>query len=405
MTEDAGKADLKEDYHRYVMRKALFTTAVLASIFIISGVALTLGGRDISFTQAYGIIWDHLTGNIPAKGTEAFYDDYAIWNVRLPRIIVGIVAGACLAVGGAAMQSEFYTLQADPYTTGISSGAVFGVSVAIVLGFGLGTSVGLYGLVLNAFIFGMVPAAVIILISRFTHSSPATLILAGVAMSYLFNAASTLLLIGTSSEKLQEAYLWQIGTLENVNWDYVPVMAIITIVGTIFMLLVSPKLNLLTTGDASAKSLGIDPETFRMVILAVLSVMTASVVGFVGIIGFIGLVSPHIVRTIIGADNKYLIPASALFGAAFLLIADLISRLIIYPGSIAVGVVMSFIGAPIFLALIIRSRKEMWLYGPFFGRIPDTFQEHIFIQESDVRHRMHRRVGDSDRFGSVDGRI
>lgn len=360
MTEDAGKADLKEDYHRYVMRKALFTTAVLASIFIISGVALTLGGRDISFTQAYGIIWDHLTGNIPAKGTEAFYDDYAIWNVRLPRIIVGIVAGACLAVGGAAMQSAVKNPLADPYTTGISSGAVFGVSVAIVLGFGLGTSIGMYGLVLNAFIFGMVPATVIILISRFTHSSPATLILAGVAMSYLFNAASTLLLIGTSSEKLQEAYLWQIGTLENVNWDYVPVMAIITIVGTIFMLLVSPKLNLLTTGDASAKSLGIDPETFRMVILAVLSVMTASVVGFVGIIGFIGLVSPHIVRTIIGADNKYLIPASALFGAAFLLIADLISRLIIYPGSIAVGVVMSFIGAPIFLALIIRSRKEMW---------------------------------------------
>ena len=118
MTEDAGKADLKEDYHRYVMRKALFTTAVLASIFIISGVALTLGGRDISFTQAYGIIWDHLTGNIPAKGTEAFYDDYAIWNVRLPRIIVGIVAGACLAVGGAAMQSAVKNPLADPYTTG-----------------------------------------------------------------------------------------------------------------------------------------------------------------------------------------------------------------------------------------------------------------------------------------------
>lgn len=360
MVEDVGKTGLRSDYHKYIMRKILFVTAVLTSIFIVSGVALTLGGRNIGFNYAYEIIWNHITGNIPAKGTAAFYDDYAIWNVRLPRIVTGIVAGACLAVGGVAMQSSVRNPLADPYVTGISSGAVFGVSVAIVLGFGLGNSIGMYGLVINAFMFGMIPAAVIIIISRFTHSSPATLILAGVAISYLFNAASTLLLIGTSSEKLQEAYMWQIGTLENVNWNYVPIMAVITIVGTVALLILSPKLNLLTAGDASAKSLGIDPEMFRTVIVAILSVMTASVVGFLGIIGFIGLISPHIIRTIIGADAKYLIPAAALFGSAFLLVADLISRIIIYPGSIAVGVVMSFLGAPIFLALIIHSRKEMW---------------------------------------------
>lgn len=360
MNQSVSGAVLKEDYHGYVKRKIVFTAAILTLIILISGVALTLGGRKIEFLQVYQILWNHLTGNLPVKGTDAFFDDYAVWSVRLPRVIVGIVVGACLAVGGAAMQSAVKNPLADPYTTGISSGAVFGVSIAIVMGFGLGTTVGTYGLVLNAFIFGMLPSAAIVVISKFTKSSPATLILVGVAMTYLFNAASTLILIGSSTEQLQQAYLWQIGTLENVNWDYVPLMTAVTIIGTVFLLAVSPKLNLLTAGDNSAKSLGLDPETFRIIILVVLSVMTASVVGFVGIIGFVGLVSPHIVRMIIGADNKYLIPASAMFGAAFLLAADLIARLVIYPGSIAVGVVMSFVGAPIFLVLIIRSRKEMW---------------------------------------------
>ena len=358
--KDASRVGIKEEYHRYIWYKVLFILILLALIFLIAGYALTVGGRDIGFAQAYGILWDHITGVTYPVGTEEFYDDYAVWNVRLPRIVVGIIAGAGLAVGGAAMQSSVNNPLADPYTTGISSGAVFGVSVAIVMGFSLANSIGTYGMVLNAFIFGMIPAVFIAMISKFTHSSPATLILSGVAMSYLFNAASTLIMVTADAHKLQDAYLWQIGTLENVTWSYVPLMLVVNLAGIIFLTIESSKLNLITIGDASTKSLGLNPETFRIVILVLLSIMTASVVGFVGIIGFVGLVSPHIVRLVIGADNKYLVPASALFGAMFLLLADLISRTIIYPGSIAVGVIMSFIGAPIFLALIIRSRKEMW---------------------------------------------
>jgi iron complex transport system permease protein len=258
------------------------------------------------------------------------------------------------------MQSAVKNPLADPYTTGISSGAVFGVSIGIVLGFSLTTSIGMYGLVLNAFVFGIIPALVIVVISRLTRTSPATLILVGVAMSYLFNSASTLLLVGTSAEKLQDAYLWQIGTLENVTWDYVPIMLIVTVIGTAVLIAAASKINLLTAGDESAKSLGIDPEMFRTAVIVVLSLMTAVIVGFLGIIGFVGLVSPHIVRTIIGADNRYVIPGSAVFGAAFLLIGDLIARTIIYPGSLPVGVVMSFVGAPIFLYLVVRARREMW---------------------------------------------
>ncbi|MBE6527262.1 MAG: iron ABC transporter permease [Thermoplasmata archaeon] len=360
MSIDAGSADLKEEYHRYILRKILFISVLLALIVFLSLFALTLGGREITFVQAAGALWNHITGNIPSLATPEGIDDYTVWEVRLPRVAIGIVAGAGLAIGGAAMQSAVKNPLADPYTTGISSGAVFGVAVALVLGFSVSSNTGNYGIVMNAFIFGMIPVAVISVLAKFTHSSPATMILAGVAMSYLFNAFSTLLLVAANTETLQAAYLWQIGTLENVNWGDFPLMCIVTIAGTAVLMLLSSKINLLTIGDASAKSLGLDPETLRIVILIILSVMTASIVGFIGIIGFIGLVSPHIVRLIMGADNRYLIPASALFGAAFLLIADLISRLIIYPGSIAVGVTMSFIGAPIFLFLIIRTRKEVW---------------------------------------------
>ena len=351
---------MRAEYHRYIMLKVLFITGLLVVIFAISIFALTIGGREITFSQALGVLWNHITGDIPPLSTKEGIDDYTVWSVRLPRVAVGIVAGAGLAIGGAAMQSAVKNPLADPYTTGISSGAVFGVAIAMVLGFAVSSNTGNYGIVINAFIFGLIPAGVIAILSRFTHSSPATMILAGVAMSYLFNAFSTLLMVVANTETLQAAYMWQIGTLENVNWGDFPVMCIVTIIGTAIVMYLSPKLNLLTIGDNSAKSLGLDPETLRIIILVLLSIVTASIVGFIGIIGFIGLVSPHIVRTIMGADNRYVIPASALFGAAFLLVADLIARMIIYPGSIAVGVIMSFVGAPIFLFLIVRSRKEVW---------------------------------------------
>lgn len=359
MTNDA-REEMKEDYHRYILLKIIFISALLASIFIISIFALTIGGREITFGQALEVLWNHITSNVPDISTKEGVDDYTVWSVRLPRVAIAIVAGAGLAIGGAAMQSAVKNPLADPYTTGISSGAVFGVAVAMVLGFKVSTTTGDYGIVINAFIFGMIPAAVIAILSRFTHSSPATMILAGVAMSYMFNAFSTLILVGAKTDTLQAAYMWQIGTLENVNWTDFPVMFIMTAIGTAILMFLSSKLNLLTIGDASAKSLGLDPETLRIIILVLLSMVTASIVGFIGIIGFVGLVSPHIVRIIMGADNRYVIPAAALFGALFLLIADLIAKVVIYPGSIAVGVVMSFIGAPIFLMMIIRSRKEVW---------------------------------------------
>jgi iron complex transport system permease protein len=360
MDNENDKVTLRENYHSYTMRKLLFIAVTIIAIFIIAGAALTLGGRDIGFVQVYQILFDHIMGATYTPGTEEWWDDYIVWSVRLPRILIAIVAGAGLAIGGAAMQVVVKNPLADPYTTGISAGAVFGVAIALVLGFTAGSTIGDYGLVINAFLFGLIPAGVIIIISKFTNTSPATMILAGIAMSYMFTALSTLLLVTANTETIQQAYLWQIGSLENVNWSDLPLMFVITLIGGIFMMFSTKKLNILTLGDDSARSLGLDAENFRILVLIILSVMTASVIGFIGIIGFIGLISPHIVRIFLGSDNKFVLPASAIFGAAFLLMADLISRVIVYPGEVPVGVIMSFIGGPLFLILILRSKKEMW---------------------------------------------
>ena len=351
---------MKDEYHRYTGRKILFISLCALTIVCAGGYALTLGVREIGFLETFGIIWNHLTGVGYDLHSDGWWDDFVLWEDRLPRVVVAVIAGAGLAIGGAAMQSVVKNPLADPYTTGISSGAVLGITAAIVLGTSIGSFGSNYGMVLNAFVFGLVPTAVAIAVTKMSNASPATIILAGTAMSYLLNAASTLLLVTAEAGKIQEAFLWQVGTLEWVVWDDVPLMFVITLVGGIVLLFFSRQLNLLLFGDKSAKSLGLDVDNFRLIVLLILSLATASIVSFVGIIGFVGLVSPHIVRMFIGSDNRFVIPASALFGAAFLLVADLIARTVIAPGELPVGVIMSFIGGPIFLILIIKSRKGMW---------------------------------------------
>ncbi|AMK14125.1 iron ABC transporter permease protein [methanogenic archaeon mixed culture ISO4-G1] len=354
------REEMKEEYHRYILRKVLFMLGCAISLIVLFGYALTIGSHEIDFFTVFSTLWNHIIGVTYPIGTPEWTNDYLLWEDRLPREAIAIVAGVGLAIGGAAMQSVVKNPLADPYTTGISSGAVLGVTIALALGITAGSITGNYGLVANAFLFGMIPTAVTIVVSRISKTSPATIILAGVAMSYLFNAMSTLILISSEAGKIQEAFLWQIGTLQWTTWDDFPLMFIIVAVGSVILTFTSKQLNILTLGDESAKSLGLNADNYRLLVLVVLSLMTSAVVSFIGIVGFLGLVSPHIVRTILGSDNKYVIPASAIFGALFLLAADLLARAAIDPGELPVGVIMSFIGGPLFLILILKSKKGVW---------------------------------------------
>lgn len=344
-----------KDYERYISRKWMFILVCILAVIAVAGVALTIGEYPIKFFETYSYIWDHLMGNITDETSTA---DYVIWERRLPRVFTGILAGIGLAVAGVVMQSILRNPLADPYTTGISSGASFGASLA--MGLGLSVATAGYAVVLNAFIFALIPMAMIIAVSKMRSASTTTIVMAGIAVMYIFNAMTTVIRLWVNPETQASLYAWTVGSIDGSSWDRVAIMFVFVLIGTIALQLMAKRLNVLSAGDESARSIGVDPDKMRILSLLVVSLLSAGIVSFTGLIGFIGLVCPHIVRLFIGSDTRYLIPASAVFGAALLIFADIVGRVIISPATLQVGVITAFIGGPLFLYLIVKQKKEVW---------------------------------------------
>lgn len=324
------------------------------------GLQLSFGKYSIGFLESYGILIDHLKGIVPTEGVERM-KHYVVWDLRLPRALAGLAVGAGLGMCGAVMQSSLKNPLADPYTTGIASGASLGASVAIILG--LCIIPGIYGegaIVVNAFAFALVPVILIISMSRFKKNiTPAGMILIGIAVMYIFSATTTLLKITASEESLAEVYIWSVGTLGKAGWDNVWYMIAAAAAGIVVFQSLARRLNVLVMCDSGAVALGVDPKRVRLASLGVVSLVTAVLVSFTGTIGFVGLVAPHMVRMFIGSDNRYLIPASAAFGALMLLASDCVARNIAAV-ELPVGTITALIGGPLFLYLIIRQTKSAW---------------------------------------------
>ncbi len=352
-----GEVRLIEEYNASLARKLLFIAGLAVILVVMVCVACAFGGREIPVASIPGLIWDHLNGATYERMSDLWWDDYVVCEVRLPRILVACIAGASLSVCGVAVQSLMNNPLASPYTMGISSGAGFGATLAIVLGFSLGSSVGVYGVTFNAFVFGMMPVVVVLMLSRLVEMSPVTLILVGVAISQFFGSLSTLVFLGADEGSLQAAYLWEIGSLENIKWEAVPLMGTFLIIGSIALYLVSWKFNVLTLGERTAKTMGVDANKFRIITLTLLALMTMSVVCYVGIIGFVGLIAPHMVRAVIGSDNRYVMPASLIAGALIVLLADTAARVLV-SDAVPVGSIMGLFGAPVFLYLIFKRNSQ-----------------------------------------------
>lgn len=341
------------EYRRSNAVKVSFIVICILVALVVIGFSLTVGDYSIGFWETYQIIIDHILGNV-----QDVDKDYVIWDLRMPRIVTGILTGGALAIAGATMQSVMKNPLADPYTTGISSGAGFGATLAICLG--VSFAGGGYFVVVNAFLFSLIPTAVIMVVSKMRGASPTTMVMAGIAVMYIFNAFTAVIKLYASPESLSVLYQWSVGTLDSTRWTDVSVMVPFVIVGTIAMFLLSRQLNVLISGDESAKTLGIDADKLRMISILIIALLTASVVSFTGLIGFIGLVCPHVVRMFIGSDNRYLLPASFAFGIALILASDLVGRVVMAPHVFPVGIITSFIGGPLFLYLIMKQRKSAW---------------------------------------------
>jgi len=282
--------------------------------------------------------------------------DTIVWNIRLPRALFGIVAGASLAVGGCILQGILKNPLASDYTLGIAQGAGFGAALAII--FGSGLIKGEYLIVGNAFLFSLLPTFFIFGMSRYKRATPETLILAGIAMMYLFGAAIILVQFFGSSDAVTAVVFWMVGDLGKATWDKLIPMSLMMIFCMPYLISKSFELNVMGAGDESAKSLGVTVERSRVIMMLITSLMISSVVCFTGAIGFVGLVGPHIARMIIGGDNRFLIPAAGLFGAILLVGSDMVATQVISPIILPVGVVTSFMGVPLFIYLIMKSKLD-----------------------------------------------
>ena len=350
------ETELKEALNSYrgsIAKKIVFIAVCITAAFVVSGISLGTGSSDFGFVGSYKILWNHITG-VPQNKLI----DYIIWNERLPPILMGLIGGAGLAMGGVVMQGIFRNPLADPYTTGISSGAGFGATLAVVAGITIVS--GKYALVINAFVFALIPVMLITSVARMKGASPTTMIMAGIAVMYIFGAFTTLFKLMADPNALSALFIWQTGSLGLVTWDELPLVFAVTAAGLIYVQINARKLNVLSTGEETAKSMGINVENLTNKVLLVMTLVVATIVSFTGLIGFVGLVSPHIARMVVGADNRFLLPASAAFGGMLLVISDLIGRTIIAPSTLQVGVIMAFIGGPMFLYLILRRKKSTW---------------------------------------------
>lgn len=352
--ENEMLAEIEAEYTEFVGRKSIFLLLLALLSVALVGVATTLGVIELSITEVYAAI---LQKFLPESFQVAEVTHQVIWNIRLPRILFGILAGMGLGMAGAVMQVVLKNPLASPYTLGIASAAGFGAALALILGQGF---FGNYLVAGNAFIFALMSSMLIVGIARHKGSTPEIMILSGIAIMYFFSACTTLMEYFADPDAVKGVVFWMVGSLGKASWDKLSVLFMVLIICFPVLLWKAWDFNVISSGDETAKSLGVEVERIRSVTMIIASLMVASIVAFTGTIGFIGLVAPHITRMIIGGDNKFVLPGSALMGGLLLAGADVVAQNIIPPVILPIGVMTSFMGIPLFFYLIMRRGRGYW---------------------------------------------
>jgi len=347
-------SDLVGLYRRHEGRMVIFFLLLILGIILLSGVAVTLGSAEIRFLDVYAAILARL---VPWHFQSTAFTDMIVCDLRLHRVLTATIAGMGLGIAGAVMQGILRNPLASPFTLGISSAASFGAALAIVLGAGV---VGGNWLIIgNAFFFSILCALAVYALAKYRGISPETMILAGIAIMYLFSAMTSMLQYTGQSEQVHSVVFWTMGSLGRSSWEALGMIASILILCLPYMIIRSWDLNSLGAGDETAQSLGVSVERTRSVHMMLASLVTAAIISFTGTIGFIDLVAPHITRMVIGGDHRFLLPGSALVGALLLLAADTLARTILAPVVLPVGIMTSFLGVPFFVYLFLRRRREL----------------------------------------------
>lgn len=340
-------------FYRLLVRRKLMVIAVLflllATAFFID---LFTGSSGLAAGEVLQAVFNPDSVNTTHK--------VIIWIYRLPIAVMALLVGAALGIAGSQMQTILNNPLASPFTLGVSAAAGFGASLAIVFGYSFFPGFEGYIVPVSAFLFAFLSILLIYGIGKIKRGTTETIILAGVALAFLFNSLLSLVQFFSTADELQAIVFWLFGSLMQTTWTKVWVLT--GVLAVIVPLIASNawKLTAMRLGDEKAKSLGINVERLRLVMLAYISVITATAVSFVGTIGFIGIVAPHIARMVVGEDQRFFMPLSAICGALILSSASILSKSIL-PGTIfPIGIITSLIGIPFFLAIVIGKKQNYW---------------------------------------------
>jgi iron complex transport system permease protein len=329
-------------YRRQFRQKALWLAGLIGFTVAVGVFAVGQGAYDLSPLKVLQAL----------VGSASEAADVVVWKIRLPRILAAIVSGWGLSLAGLSIQTLLKNPLGSPSTLGISQGAAFGAALAVVV-FGAGV----FSVTACAFAGAMGATLIILTLARIRQLSPEAIILAGVALSSLFASATILVQYLATETELAVVVFWTFGDVARSNWGEIALVATVSLMTMVYLLIRRWDLNALTAGEEAAKGLGTNVSRVRLQGMLAAALVAAMVTAFHGVIAFVGLIAPHMARRLVGEENSLLIPFSAILGALLLLLADTVGRVLIGSGAFPVGVVTSFMGAPMFLFLLMRGRR------------------------------------------------
>ena len=340
METDTGS--ITQVYIEQTRKKMTLLIALVVLVCIVAIYAVTQGTYGIPVKDVFKALIGNADGAVRV----------VVSNIRLPRIAASIVCGWGLSLSGLWIQTLLKNPLGSPSTLGISQGAAFGAALSIVV---LGAKV--LSVTFFAFLGAMGATFVILVLARFKRLSPEAIILSGVALSSLFASATILIYYLSTDTQLAMIVFWTFGDTARSDWSEILLLTAVVVLASLYMTSLRWSLNAVSAGEETAKGLGVNVETIRITGMAAAALMSALATAFHGVIAFIGLIAPHMARRLVGEDHRLLIPFSAVLGALLLLAADTLGRLIVGSGALPVGVVTSFLGAPMFLYLLVRGYR------------------------------------------------
>ncbi|USK50167.1 iron ABC transporter permease [Bacillus sp. CMF12] len=348
----------KQYIRTYLNNKFLAYITAAAFLLCAMLMGISIGTVSVHPMTIFRVLSAEIFPFISLGNTDAMHSNI-IMNIRLPRVLLAGLVGASLAIAGAAFQGLLRNPLADPYTIGVSSGASLGAVLTLFLGLSIPFA-GMFTLPLFSILFSFLTIFAVLLFARNIERSMKveTIILTGIIFSSFLGALISLM-IALTGEELRQIIGWLLGSVSMRGWAYINIILPFFVIGALLLLVNSKELNAMSFGEEKAQHIGVDVQKRKMMVLIAGSILTGAAVAVSGTIGFVGLVIPHLTRLLWGPDHRHLLPLSILMGAGFLIIADLVSRTIIAPTELPIGVITAIIGAPAFAIILIKRKNKL----------------------------------------------